>query len=150
MAPLTAAPAPTQEGLAGWKRNHDGLEPNASVQDCLGCHEGTSLRAHTSHPVEADYASAAGRSGSSLREPAAAQKRGARLPGGKLHCLSCHDPGSPWKSHIALPGGARVRAALAGAMAAEDDERAAKAPAPASGSAVNTMPLCQTCHTYGD
>lgn len=147
---MAASPATTQEGLAAWNRNHDGLDPNVSVQDCLGCHEGTSLRAHTSHPVDADYASAAGLSGSSLREPAEAQKRGARLPGGKLHCLSCHDPGSPWRSHVALPSGASVRAALAGAMAADDEAAAAEARAPAAGESVNTMPLCRTCHTYGD
>lgn len=144
---MTASPS-TQGGFEAWKRNHDGLESTATVQDCLGCHEGTSLRAHTSHPVDADYASAAGLTGSSLREPAEAQKRGARLPGGKMHCLSCHDPGSPWRSHIALPTGARVRAAL---VVEESDDASPKATAaPAPGSAVNTMPLCQVCHTYGD
>ncbi len=146
-----AAPAAGQTGsLEAWNRNHEGLEPTASVQECLGCHEGTSLRAHTSHPVDADYATVAGRPDASLRPPDEAQRRGARLPGGRLHCLSCHDPRSPWRSHVALPAGARVRAALHGAMADEDAKPAAPAPAPASGEAVNTMPLCQACHTYGD
>lgn len=146
---MTASPA-TRAGIEAWKRNHDGLEPTATVQDCLGCHEGTSLRAHTSHPVDADYASAAGLTGSSLREPAEAQKRGARLPGGKVHCLSCHDPGSPWQSHVALPPGARVRAALVIEDADEGSGEGSAAQEPAPGAAVNTMPLCQACHTYGD
>lgn len=150
----TAAPtaAPTQEGLTAWKRNHEGLGANPPVKECLGCHEGSTVSVHRSHPVDEDYASAAGLAGSSLREPAEAQRRGARLPDGKVHCLSCHDPGSPWQSHVALPAGARVRPAL---VLGPDDgsgeaPSAAQAPAPPAGSAVNTMPLCQTCHTYGD
>jgi hypothetical protein len=131
-----------------WRRNHDGLPSTATVQDCLGCHEGTSLRAHTSHPFDADYAAAAGRPNASLRTPAEAQQRGAHLPGGRVHCLSCHDPSSPWKSHVALPPGAKVRAALLATTADGDEEP--PAPAPPPGSAVNTMPLCQSCHTYGD
>ena len=150
-AAVTAAP-PTQAGLAAWKRNHEGLQATPPVKECLGCHEGAQIAVHSSHPVDEDYASAAGLTGSSLREPAEAQRRGARLPGGKLLCLSCHDPGSPWRSHVALPAGARVRAALVlGPDDGSGEATAAQAQAvPAAGSAVNTMPLCQTCHTYGD
>jgi hypothetical protein len=154
-AARAAAPPSTQEGLSAWKKNHEGLDAGTPVKDCLGCHEGTHIAVHSSHTFDADYASAAGLPGSSLRAPAEAQQRGARLPGGKLHCLSCHDPGSPWKSHVALPAGARVRAALVlgpddGSGEASEQAQAKAQAAPASGSAVNTMPLCQTCHTYGD
>lgn len=145
-------PVATQEGLTAWKKNHEGLDAAPPVKDCLGCHEGTHIAVHTSHTFDGDYASAAGLPRSSLRAPAEAQQRGARLPGGKLHCLSCHDPGSPWRSHVALPAGARVRAALVlGPDDGSGEASAAKAQAtPLAGSAVNTMPLCQTCHTYGD
>lgn len=144
-----APPAATPEGLAAWRRNHEGIAPEAPVGDCLGCHEGTHIAVHASHPFDADYAAAAARPRASLRAPAEAQQRGARLPGGKLHCLSCHDPGSPWKSHVALPAGARARAALV--LGPDDGSgEASAAAAPPAGAAVNTMPLCQACHTYGD
>lgn len=146
-APAGAKPAP--DPLATWKVNHWGIEATAAVRDCLACHESTGIRRHTSHPLEVDYAAAQARPGVALRPLADAVKRGVYLPDGKIHCLTCHDPRSPWAHHLALPPGAAARRSVQPGVAATYSEGAARA-SPAPGDEVSPKPLCLLCHTYGD
>jgi hypothetical protein len=143
----SAAGAETIDPLETWKRNHWGIESTAKVEDCLACHGGTTIRAHSSHPVDVDYATAASRPGASLRPLAEALRRGVLLADGKVHCFSCHDPRSPWQSHIAIPPGSMARSAVVpGVDSTYGDDR----PSPLPGTDVSPTPLCRACHTYGD
>lgn len=140
-----AARAQTVEPLESWKRNHWGIEATATVQDCLACHEGRSLSVHASHPVDVDYAAAVSRPSSSLRPLAEALRRGVLLAEGKVHCYTCHDPRSPWRSHVALPPGTTARTAVVpGVESSYEAER----PAPRPGDDVSPTPLCLACHAY--
>lgn len=139
------ARAQTTDPLERWKRNHWGIEATATVQDCLACHEGGTIRAHASHPVDVDYAAAVGRPGALLRPLDEALRRGVLLSDGKVHCFTCHDPRSPWQSHIALPPGATARSAV---MPGNESTYGADRPAPRPGDDVSPTPLCLACHAY--
>lgn len=136
-----------QDPLESWRRNHWGIEPTATVHDCLACHGQGELRAHAGHPVDVEYGPAAARPRASLRPLQEAVRRGVLLPDGKLHCYTCHDPRSPWHNHLAIPPGTTPRASVViGVEASYATERSA----PAAGAEVSPTPLCQACHTYGD
>ena len=130
----------------------------APAESCIACH-GEKSR---THPVDIPYPAA--RSGfSSLRDQQEVVKRGVFLPQGTIRCATCHDARSPWRSHLAIPGTAEVRAAVnprdpashdrsrveplrAGAVAVP---RPLNATGARSGDAVTPTPLCQACHTIG-
>jgi len=125
----------------------------APAEHCLACH-GAQTR---THPVDIPYAAA--RSGpSSLRDQQEVMKRGVFLPDGTIRCASCHDARSPWRGHLAIPGGSEVQAAVNPRDPASYELRAGSATMPRplnaagarSGAAVSPTPLCQACHTIGD
>ena len=140
-----AARAQALDPLESWKINHWGIEATATVQDCLACHEGRTLSVHASHPVDVDYATAVSRPRASLRPLAEALRRGVLLADGKVHCYTCHDPRSPWSSHIALPPGAAARSAVVPGV---ESTYGADRPAPKPGDEVSPTPLCLVCHAY--
>lgn len=145
---LWAAPAGAQlDPLESWRRNHWGIEPTATVHDCLACHGRGELRAHAGHPVDVEYAQAASKPRSSLRSPAEAVRRGVLLVDGRIHCYTCHDPRSRWLNHIAIPPGATPRTSVVIGL---DATYAQDRPAPRDGAEVSPTPLCQACHSYGD
>jgi hypothetical protein len=127
----------------------------STIDSCLSCHA-ASAHGAGNHPVDVDYEGAvAGRGrGSELRPSADVVARGVFLPGGRIHCLTCHDPRSPWANHVALPPGSTPRPA-ADPRRPETYERresswrvASSAPARplAPGAAVTPAPLCAACH----
>lgn len=134
-------------GLDAWNLNHAEVTGAPTVQDCLGCHDGAPIRMHASHPVDVEYAYAASRQGAELRPPEEALRRGVLLADGKIHCLTCHDPRSPWKSHVALPPGSTARTAV---VPGQPATWAPDRPPPTPGAAVSPTPLCLACHSYGD
>lgn len=149
VAALAQTAAPPADPLASWNVNHRGIDATATMQDCLACHESMGIHRDTSHPVDVDYAEAQGRSRGSLRPLADAVRRGVFLSDGRIHCLTCHDPRSPWAKHLALPPGARAQRAVRPGVESTYTEDAAPASPPA-GSDVSPKPLCLLCHTYGD
>jgi hypothetical protein len=77
-------------------------------QGCSSCHAKTTRH---DHPVDVDYAGA--RLGNrELRSPEEVVRRGLFLPNGRVDCLTCHDPRSPYRSHVALPPGSRPTVAV--------------------------------------
>jgi hypothetical protein len=80
--------------------------------------------------------------------------RGVFLPEGKLECLTCHDPGSPWRYHLALPPGTRAapavnprdRSTYVDGPARAARERSIEVPAAGERPAVSPKPLCLACH----
>jgi hypothetical protein len=145
-AALVAVTGDAGEGEATCKMlsvNGDAL----SVATCLQCHP--SHAGDRSHSVGGEYVQD---ERLSLRPIAEVVKRGIFLPGGQIHCLTCHDARSPWKNHIALPAGAVARSAVdphspatyMNASVARDSS----APVLPPGSAVTPTPLCMACHNY--
>lgn len=136
----TKAPVPG----ARWNEHHAGLE-GADTRDCLGCH-GEAMASH-SHPVEIEYAEAAGRAG--YRTVEEVRARGVALPGGKVGCSTCHSPASPWARFLAVPRElARARVATDDLRAEAPPEDARASTPPAEGAEVSQRPLCESCHAY--
>jgi hypothetical protein len=77
---------------------------SAPTQSCMGCHTG---HADFGHPVDVDYGHGPRAASATFRSPDEAVRRGVLLPNGRVTCLTCHDPASPWKNHIALPPDAK-------------------------------------------
>lgn len=140
-----AVHAQTYDPLQVWNQNHWGIESTATVKDCLACHEGTTIHANASHPVDVDYAAALSRPRSSLRPLEQVVRRGVLLADGKVHCFTCHDPRSSWKFHVAIPPGAGTRSAVMPGVPFTYDRDPAP---PAPGSEVSPTPLCLCCHAY--
>jgi hypothetical protein len=103
-----------------------------------------------------DYGFAQAQSPEGLRAPDDVVKRGVFLPGGKIQCLTCHDPRSPWKDHLALPPGAAALPAVDPRNPATYEGRPnwrianPSLQPPPPGAAVSPSPLCAACHTYAD
>ncbi len=126
---------------------HAGLE-GASSQDCLGCHAGTRpvIRPHTSHPIDLDYAAAAGKRPADLAPLPDVLAAGIAVPGGKIACLTCHALSSPWRYRLAMPGGAKPLPAMRPGDPSSDEGGSTSPPPP--GSEVSPKPLCRACHVY--
>lgn len=149
LALLAAAPSPlrAEGGCLLFTARPDAR----SIGECLACHAEAHGRGN--HPVDVDYEQAAARSAGSLREPREVVRAGVFLPGGRLHCLTCHDARSPWAARIALPPGATPVPAVRPGPAAPPGpgwraaarERARAGSLP-PGSAVSPAPLCIACH----
>lgn len=115
---------------------------------CLACHP---ARGHQ-HPVDVDYARVGGRRG--YRPAEEVVRRGVLLPGGRIQCVTCHDPTSPWQNHIALPPGATPTPAVdprdpSTYAGGRSWRTAAPEAAPPPGAAVTASPLCAVCHAFG-
>lgn len=138
-----AAPTPT----ARWNEKHGGLEA-ADTADCLGCHD--ERMAEHSHPVAIDYAEAAGRARGGYRTLEEVRTRGVALPGGKVGCLTCHSPASPWAHFLAVPRELARPAVTMVDMRAEKpaEEGQAQEITPPEGAEVSPRPLCESCHAY--
>lgn len=153
---LLAGPV-TAQGSVG--RDDDSAETGgcalvrggATGQDaraCAGCHQ----MADHGHPVEADYAQARYRQGSSqdLRPLEEITKRGVRLVAGRVTCVTCHDASSRFGSHLAIPPGALVRPAanLTQPATYERPEPLQPARLVRQGTQVSPKPLCLSCHAF--
>jgi hypothetical protein len=152
------APAPVPESRTASCLLFQPGKEGAPAEACIACH-GEQSR---THPVDIAYPAARPGS-SSLREQQEVVKRGVFLPDGTIRCATCHDARSPWRSHLAIPAGAEVHAAVnprdpasyrsseaplrAGGLSMPRPTNAAGA---RSGAAVTSTPLCQACHTIGD
>jgi hypothetical protein len=117
------------------------------AQECMSCHG-----MHTTHPVEIDYEAARYQGRSDLRPAADVVRKGVFLPGGKVACVTCHDPASRWAYHLAIPPGAQVRPSVN-----PHDPSTYERPVPLSqpqalavGTSVSPTPLCRACHTIGE
>jgi hypothetical protein len=150
------------------RRAAAGVVPNASActvsnpasdlsasSVCLECHR--RLGNAGSHPVNIDYQAAQLRTDGSLRPVTAVVAKGVFLPGGVVHCTTCHDARSPWANHIALPPGSVALPAV-DPRKPETYENAPNwrvaqitgaAPLP-PGTSVGAAPLCAVCHTVAD
>ncbi len=139
-APATTGAASAPAPAAGSCGLFQPGATTASAESCRACHG-----MHSSHPVDLDYSLAEYRSRDSLRPAAEVVKRGVFLPEGKVRCLTCHDPVSKWKHHLALPPGSTVRPAV-------DPRRPEtyRAKRELVGNDVSPTPLCKACHTQGD
>jgi hypothetical protein len=142
-----ATSALAQAGAAKFSDVHAGLE-GASSQDCLGCHADTRpvIQAHTSHPIDLDYAATAGQRSADFTPLADVLAGGIAMPGGKVVCLTCHALSSPWKYHLAMPAGATPRPAVHLGDPSSYEEDSTSPPQP--GSEVSPKPLCRACHAY--
>lgn len=136
-----------QAGAAKFGDVHAGLE-GASSQDCLGCHADTRpvIQAHTSHPIDLDYAAVAGERSADFTPLPDVLAGGIAVPGGKVVCLTCHALSSPWKYHLAMPAGATPRPAVRLGDPSSYEEDSTSPPQP--GSEVSSKPLCRACHTF--
>jgi hypothetical protein len=142
-----ATSALAQAGAANFGDFHAGLE-GASSQDCLGCHADTRpvIQAHTSHPIDLDYAAVAGKRSADFTPLPDVLARGIAVPGGKVVCLTCHALSSPWKYHLAMPTGATLRPAVRLGDPSSYEEDSTSPPQP--GSEVSAKPLCRACHAF--
>src|SRR5690242_18482324 len=146
-----AAPPPAAAGVAPGCRLGRVTADAARTADCVSCHR-DGHAGPGAHAVGVDYARAATESGGRLRPEEQVVARGVFLPGGRLECVTCHDPRSPWKHHLALPPGAKARAAVdprrreTYLRSAIRGEAAAAALPP--GAAVTPTPLCLACHAF--
>ena len=133
----------------------NGAAERSTSESCVACHRtGGTAPADPGHPVGVDYE--ARRAGSAALRPAAeVVKRGVFLPGGKIECLTCHDPASPYRNHIVLPPGLepaiavnpRDRSTYADPTASAARSRALKSEAQAGlRPAITPRPLCLACH----
>ena len=115
-------------------------------RSCSGCHR----MVDHGHPVESDYEQARFRSpsGRDLRPVQEVAKRGVRLVGGKVTCVTCHDAASRFGSHLAIPQNALVRPAANLADPATFENPAPPRPVALvrSGTQVSPKPLCLSCH----
>ncbi len=110
-------------------------------RECLVCHGHV---AHDGHPYDVAYPRL-GSAGASLRPLAEVQRRGVVLPEGRVTCLTCHAPNSPWKHKLRLPPGATPKHAVDFTRRVTY-ENARSLPSPRPGDAVGTKPLCLGCH----
>ena len=117
----------------------------ALVADCASCH-GTGHTSARSHPVGVDYASAQASSKGGLAPLDAVTAAGVFVPNGKVQCVTCHDPRSPWADHIALPPGAAPKAAAIPEV--PETYEAGDTGQPAAGSRVSPKPLCLAGHAF--
>ena len=118
-----------------------------SAQECMSCHA-----MHATHPVEIDYEAARFKPESGLRAVAEVVRRGVFLPGGKVHCVTCHDARSRWAFHVAIPPDALVRPAVNtnDPSTYERPVALSRPQALRAGTSVSLTPLCKVCHTIGD
>lgn len=122
------------------------LAPDAALAaDCASCH-GSGHTSAKSHPVGVDYASAQAASKGGLATLDAVTHAGVRVPDGKVQCVTCHDPSSPWADHLALPQGAVPKAAAVPGVPETYESTPEGSPAP--GSRVSPKPLCLACHAF--
>ncbi len=142
-----ATSALAQAGAAKFADIHAGLD-GASSQDCLGCHADTRpvIQAHTSHPIDLEYAAVAGKRSADFAPLPDVLAGGIAVPGGKVACLTCHALSSPWKYHLAMPAGATPRPAVRLGDPSSYEEDSPSPPQP--GSEVSPKPLCRACHTF--
>lgn len=118
----------------------------ALVADCVSCH-GAGHAGRSSHPVGVDYAAASARGGS-LRPAVEVVRRGVFLPEGRVQCVTCHDPRSPWADHVALPPGETPKRAVNPQERATFEAEAAPSAALPPGTRVSPRPLCLSCHAF--
>lgn len=153
--PAAASPAAGQtgaQGAAGPSGDAGGCALStlaadaALVADCVSCH-GAGHAGTSSHPVGADYGAAAARGGS-LRPAVEVVRRGVFLPDGRVQCVTCHDPRSPWADHLALPPGATPKRAVNPADRATFEAEGEPQAAPPPGTRVTPKPLCLACHAF--
>ncbi len=116
---------------------------SALTADCMACHA-SGHAGSMSHPVGMDYRQAEASSGGRLRPATDVRQRGVFLPDGKVACVTCHDPRSPWGDHIALPPGATPRLAVRLRDPETYDPNAVAQP----GAPVTPTPLCVACHAF--
>jgi hypothetical protein len=120
----------------------------AATRKCLACHDGggAGTPLHATHPVDVDYARAAGRAPFAYRRAEEAVARGVFLPEGMVRCTTCHDGRSRWKYRLALPPGAIPRPAVDPENPATyEGQGRPTAPLP-PGSDVGRKALCLGCH----
>jgi hypothetical protein len=117
------------------------------AQECMSCHG-----MHTTHPVEIDYEAARYQGRSDLRPAADVVRKGVFLPGGKVACVTCHDPASRWAYHLAIPPGAQVRPSVNPYDPSTYEHPVPLSPPQAlpAGTSVSPTPLCRACHTIGE
>lgn len=114
--------------------------PGASAltaADCVRCHGDAQ---HGSHPVEVDYTSAFVHrrpTRTALRHPADVASDGVRLDGGRLTCLTCHDPRYANDLHLAIPGDLGQPPGIPSAAGRDATVRRAAA-------------LCRECHVVDE
>lgn len=100
-----------QKSLAK-KIEHHGFSVNAegSTLDCLSCHDGSAAGSIRSCSVKCDFSSShsilkpypPAQSRGSYAPLAEVKRRGIRIRGGKVTCISCHNLNNPASGHLVI------------------------------------------------
>ncbi|BDG05269.1 hypothetical protein [Anaeromyxobacter oryzae] len=156
--PASEAPAVRAQGrcaLTAQAPAHgaDAARTAARTADCIACHARDAHAAGGSHPVGIPYEAAAAPAGATarrgmLRAAAEVVSRGVFLPEGRIECVTCHDPRSPWKNHLAIPPGAVARPAVDPRRLETYTRPSSTFAATAAGAEVTPTPLCLACHAF--
>jgi hypothetical protein len=141
-----AAPAAQSRSVTSCKLFQVAPE-RVPAQECMSCHG-----MHTTHPIEIDYEAARSKGQTDLRRADEVVRRGVFLPDGKVQCVTCHEAGSRWAYHLAIPPGAVVRPSVNMRDASTYERRPppARPGALPAGTSVSPTPLCTVCHTLAD